>query len=112
MKGPAIVLILLFLWATIVTTQPGCTQGQLAPAAIKNCVYAARADAIATAAAIRHDQAASTQPADPAALLEAALRALDRIGGTPPSYEDGLLAPVTHWFSGTKSAPTVQGGAQ
>lgn len=79
----------------------GCTQGQLTPSGLKDSVYAARADAIATAAEIRAGKAP----------IEKALQALDRIGGTsdyklkdgsPAAYENGLLAPITHWFRGTK----------
>jgi len=79
--------------AAILLTTTGCTQGQLTPATIKSSLYAARADAITTAQEVR----AGKQPP------EAALTALDRIGGTDLwLYDDGLLAPVYHWFRGTK----------
>jgi len=75
----------------------GCTQGQLTPGPIKDCIYAARADAIVTAAEVR---SGDVDPSE-------ALNALDRIGGTPAKgYDDGLLSPVVHYVRGTKPVTT------
>jgi len=79
--------------ALLVAVLSGCTQGQLAPAGVKDALYAARADAIVTAEKVRDG---SLPPED-------SLKALDRIGGTKAgAYDDGLLSPPYHWFRGTK----------
>lgn len=89
-----IVGLLLAGWAV----SAGCTQGELTPLTIKHCVYAAEADARVTAA--RAKVAATTQPAD--TIRAEVIEALDRIGGRPPGYKDGLLSPVDAWLKGQK----------
>lgn len=81
----------------------GCTAGQMAPDQIKDCVYAARAEAVVAAEQIRAGKST----------LEDAAKALERIGGTPghklpdgtpAAYADGLLDPPVRWFRGQKGA--------
>jgi hypothetical protein len=80
----------------------GCTAGQLAPGGVKDCVYSAQADGVATLEEIR------TGRAEPTAAAACLRRIVGTPGclaadGSPAPYEDGLLSPVRHWMSGTKS---------
>jgi len=92
------------LAAVLVSLMAGCTPGQLAPADIKQAVYAARADAIVTS-----EQSAGTVTTQPTSMpaLQAALQAdqaaLQRI--------TSLLDGPRHWFEGTATQP-ASGGAK
>jgi hypothetical protein len=104
-------LLLIPLMIGMLIGLTGCTQGQMAPAAIKTCLYDARADAIVTADEM--EKAVASIPAtasndDKLAVYEAqtakAILALRKMGGTAAAgYNDGLLSPLWHYFTGTKA---------
>lgn len=95
----------------------GCTQGQMSPAGVKDCLYSARAEATQTAVSVQKavDSIPITAtPEQRIAVLEeslsVSLASLRRIGGTPTyttkegiaaPFEDGLLTPIWHYFKGT-----------
>ena len=95
----------------------GCTTGQMAPAKIKDLVYAAQADAQVVSERVGSVIAPSLNPTDAewAAFYKVqrddCLACLLRISGTKAdSWESGFLSPVVHWLKGTR--PPKPGGGQ
>lgn len=93
----------------------GCTQGQMAPQAEKDCLYAARADGIVSldqSAAILAGLPADAPDSTKATAYKEAYEILHggmvRIVGTKEqSYENGFLSPLKHYFLGTKPKATA-----
>jgi len=88
--------MLLLLCALCASVVPGCGDGRFAPEEIKTSFFTATADGIVALEKID----AGTEPP------ESAAEALRRMIGTKAAtYEDGDLAPVGHYFRGTKPPP-------